>query len=506
MLKLAVSATGISLLVLWIAGKGLAFGKDLLVSFYFGVSDTTDAYFVASNIPGLIYAGLHATVPLVLLPHYSNHLLAGGMGRASRFASGTLNCYLIAAVMLSILTYYFSVGLVSLLAPSLSSSTASLAASLTEIFAATFVFSMASAILTTIQLAHKQILGTQLIPIVNNGVFIFGLYLLYRHFGIYAAAISAAAAWLVQMPLQWFLVRRSFQYTLFAGLPRNELYGLLGVFLPALLSVSLEHLNLLVTIYFGSGLSAGAISALSYAARLLSLFTGLFLVFTTSIIYPEFSRNVAANETTKATLNLDAVTKSVLLFAFPIAVIVASYSSDIVSLIFKRGAFDSNHVLITSEIVSVLAASIPFIALRDVYLRALYAFRSPNQAAIAGLAALAINVILSYTLLHSLETTGLAIAVVMSSLSSCVICYALLLRVMNVVLDGKLVRFCLKLVLLTTIILSALFILPLREWGHSAICRLGLGVTLISCGFLGGYLALGFVRFDTKLRTIHRGY
>jgi putative peptidoglycan lipid II flippase len=505
MLKLAVSATGISLLVLWLAGKGLAFGKDLLVSFYFGVSDATDAYFVASNVPGLIYAGLLATVPLVLLPHYSNHLVTGGIGRASRFASGALNCYLIAAVMLSILTYHFSVGLVGLLAPSLPLPTASLAASLTEIFAATFVFSMASAVLTTIQLAQRQVVGTQLIPIVNNGVFIFGLYLFYRHFGIYAAAISAAVAWLVQMPLQWFLVRRSFSYTL-TGLPRNELYGLLGVFLPALLSLSLEHLNLLVTIYFGSGLSAGAISALSYAARLLSLFTGLFLVITTSIIYPEFSRNVAENEAAKATSSLDAVTKSVLLLAFPLAVIVATYSIDIVSLIFKRGAFDSNHVVITSAIVSVLAASIPFIALKDVYLRALYAFRSPNQAAIAGLAALAINVILSYTLLHSLETIGLAIAVVLSSLSSCVICYALLLRAMNVVLDGKLIRFCLKLVLLTTIILSVVLLIPLRDWGHSVIGRLALGGTLISCGFLGGYLALGFVRFDTKLRTIHRGY
>jgi putative peptidoglycan lipid II flippase len=505
-LKLAVSATGFSLLVLWITGKGLAFGKDLLVSFYFGVSDITDAYFVASNIPGLIYAGLHATVPLVLLPHYSHHLVVGGMSRASRFASGTLNCYLIAALILSILTYHFSAGLVRLLAPSLPASTALLAASLTEIFAATFVFSMVSAVLTTIQLAHKQIVGKELIPIVNNGVVIFGLYLLYRHFGIYAAAISAAAAWLVQMPLQWFLVRRSFQYTLLAGLPRHELYGLLTVFFPALLSVSLEHLNLLVTIYFGSGLSAGAISALSYAARLLSLFTGLFLVITTSIIYPEFSRKVAADGVAEAALSLDAVTKSVLLLAFPIAVIVAIHSFDIVSLVFGRGAFDSNHVLITSTIVSVLAPSIPFIALRDVYLRALYAFRSPNQAVIAGVAALAINVILSYVLLHSFGITGLAIAVVLSSLCSCLVCYTLLRRIMNGGLDRGLVQFGVKLVLLTTVIVTVLFLLPLRESVSSVIGRLILGVTLISCGFLGGYVALGFVRFDTRLRIIQRGY
>jgi putative peptidoglycan lipid II flippase len=196
----------------------------------------------------------------------------------------------------------------------------------------------------------------------------------------------------------------------------------------------------------------------------------------------------------------------VLLLALPIAVIVATYSTEIVALVFERGAFGAGHARITSQIVYVLAASIPFVALRDVYLRAMYAFQSPHFAATASLAALGINVGLSYLLLKALETTGLAIAVVLASIGSCLICYALVLRSLSGELEGAFVRFCLKLGLLTAVLVTALPFNPVDRSVDSAVLRLLLGAMLILCGFLGGYFALGFLRFNTRLRSIHRGY
>lgn len=500
------SYAGIALLLLWIAGKGLAFGKDVLVSYYFGVSALSDAYFVASGIPSLIYAGLHATVPLVLLPQYSGKLLTEGIGSASRYASGVLNCYAAAALVLSILTYGFADWLVALVAPALEPSTAALAGSLTRIFAVTFVFSMASAVLTTIQLAHKQVYGTQLVPIANNGIFILGVYMFARHAGIYAAAVSAAGAWLIQVPLQWLLVRATFRYVFLSGLPRADLRLLLLASLPALLSASIESLNLLVGVYFGSALSSGAISALSYAARLLSLFTGVFLVVTTSITYPEFSRNVAANETSGLSANVEAVTKSVLLLALPMAVIVVGHGNDIVALVFARGAFAEAHVSLTSSIVSVLAISIPLVALRDVYLRAFYAMRAPGNAMAAGLLALAVNVATSYALVKEFETTGLATAIVLSSLASCVFSYLLVQRTLDTRPSRALAWFCFRLTLVTALGLAVIRLVSLHAWVESTSLRLVLGAALIASVFLCGYLLAGFLRFDASSRTLRRSY
>lgn len=486
--------TGGVLLSLWLLGKGLAFAKDLLVSYYFGASSLTDAYFVASNVPSLVYAGLYATVPLVLLPQYSQQLAAGGIAVANRFVSATMNVYSLTALLLSAVVYGFANELVYLLAPALDASTAQLAVSLTRIFAVTFLFSMVSAVLTTVQLAHGHVAGTQLIPIVNNSVFIIGVYFFARTVGIYAAAIAATAAWVIQTPLQWLLVRAKFTYAPRAILSRSEIARLLTVLAPALLSVSIENLNVLVSIFFGSRLSEGSISALSYATRLQNLCTGVFLVFTTSLLYPALSRKAASTIDGRDFQDyLANATKSLILVVVPMAVVLAVFSHEVVEVVFQRGAFRAESTLTTAAILLVLAIAIPFVAVRDLFLRAIYALQLPAYAVAVSLSGLVCNVAMSYLLVDVFGTTGLAVALLASSLVSCLICFSAYLYLKGTSILRGLLSASVRLTLITVLVVWITLEASLKTLIPSTLARLVIGGGLILGAFALGYFGLRLV-------------
>ena len=62
--KIASSNT-IILIVLLVLGKATGFLKDLGITYFFGISETTDAFFIATYIASLLYIAVYASIPLV---------------------------------------------------------------------------------------------------------------------------------------------------------------------------------------------------------------------------------------------------------------------------------------------------------------------------------------------------------------------------------------------------------------------------------------------------------
>jgi putative peptidoglycan lipid II flippase len=430
--------------LLWAAGKVLALGKDLLIAYFFGATPQTDAYFIASNIPGLIYAGLLATVPLMLVPLYTVKLKEGGLAEANGYISRVMNWYLGASAIMAAAVYSFAQPLVIFLAPGVPAEVALLAGSLTKLFSVTFVFTMVSAVLTSVQLVHRQIASSQAIPIFNNFIFVLVVFLFAPAFGIYAAAVAATLAWVLQMPIQAFLVRRFYRYSFKWFLTRNDSTLLVITFLPAFVSASVEQISPLISIHFASGLGEGAVSLFTYTMRVISFLSGLFVIITATVSYPEFAHKNAQSDFAGIANDVASSSVLVLFLALSVALIASLFSADIVHILYQRGQFSALHALQASQLLNWLAFAIPFIALREIYLRALYALGSPSSAVLVGLATIALNYSVCMLMVTSYGLHALVIAVLFSSGLSCLLGLAILhvrvVRTFSIAMATTLIR------------------------------------------------------------------
>lgn len=499
---MVASRIAMFVIILWLIGKVLAFGKDLLVSYYFGASIQTDAYFIASNIPSLVYAGLLATVPLVLLPLYSKKIAEGHEGQAYRFASSVLNWYVAAALVFTVVVFTQAEFLVASIAPTVTPSTAALAVTLTKIFSATFVFSMASAVFTTIQLSNKQALGVQLIPIFNNGLFVLGVFLFSSQYGIYAAAVSATVAWMVQIPLQALFIKGKYKYSSTWMLDKQDRRALFIVFFPALIGVSIEQLNPIVSIYFGSSLAEGSVSMLSYAFRLISFCTGVFIVITSTISFPAFADKVSGKKLVELIEHIYQNTRLTLFTSIFVALVLSFFSRDVVSVILERGQLSADHADTVAELLSVLALSIPFVALREVYIRGIYAFSEAKLGMLTGVIALFANIIICYLFIHVYGIQAISVATVAAAFASCIVSFLLLHKIFGMWPTLHLLTFVLRLAIVVVVTISVLVGFFSYFLIESALVKLVIGVVLASFAYLVTSVLVGIIRINFSRRTL----
>ena len=64
----------IMVMLITIASKVLGFLRDIVLSYYFGASNITDAYFISLVIPGIVAGFIGAGIETAFIPMYSKIL------------------------------------------------------------------------------------------------------------------------------------------------------------------------------------------------------------------------------------------------------------------------------------------------------------------------------------------------------------------------------------------------------------------------------------------------
>ena len=74
-----------------IIAKILGFGKDILISYYYGTSDLTDGFFLAFSIPTIIIGVFTASTDSAIIPQYNRLYLTAGRKEADQNFSNIIN-------------------------------------------------------------------------------------------------------------------------------------------------------------------------------------------------------------------------------------------------------------------------------------------------------------------------------------------------------------------------------------------------------------------------------
>ena len=406
--------TGIFIIILIIFGKFIAFAKDIVISSFFGAGSDTDAFFIALNITSILFIAFYSTVSIVFLPLYNEQKIKFGLKKANIFSNNIINIYLIVSLLIVVFGIYFAPEIVNLVNHSSSLENLELTSSLLRIMVLSFIFTIFIGFMTSIQLSNEQYLAPHIVPIINNLVIVIAIITLAPKYGIYVPAIAGIIAWMIQVPIHKWIVRKNFNYSFHINLKDENIKKIGLLFFPAFLGVFIDQTNIIVDTILASGLQEGSVSALNYSNRLISFASGIFVMAIMSMMYPMFSKNIVNNEQTKLNKSIKSSVRLIMLIMLPITAIIFVYHYEIVSIVFQRGQFDESATQVTSSVFFFYSIGILFLGLRELFNKVFYAQKNTKTPLIISFIAVSINILLSMTLVKSMGVEGIALA---SSLS-----------------------------------------------------------------------------------------
>ena len=157
-------------------------------------------------------------------------------------------------------------------------------------------------------------------------------------------------------------------------------------------------------------LAAGALSALYYADRLNQLPIGVIGIAIGTVLLPEMSRRITANDVAGASAAQRRAFEFSLLFSVPFVAAFLTVPDVIMRAMFARGAFSKADAAAAGATLAAYAIGlIPFVTIRSA-VATFYARHDTATPVKAALTGVAVNVALKVALMGALAQIGLALA------------------------------------------------------------------------------------------------
>lgn len=341
----------------------LGFVRDMLIARIFGVDLATDAFFVAFKIPNFLRrlftegAFAHAFVPV--MADYQKQDRAA----LKSFIDKTGGSLALVLMLMTLIGVVSAPLLILLLAPGFAwqSPQHELAVQLLQITLPYLLFVGLVAFAGSILNSYGQFAIPALTPAVLNICMIAAAVWLAPLLSEPVAALAWGVfiAGVVQMLCQLPSLAR------LGLLPRLRIdFGdagvkrLMGSLLPAIFSVSITQINLLLDTLIASLLTAGSVSWLYYSDRLVEFPQGLLGVALATVILPNLAKNHVADEPAAFSSVLDWGLRLVLLVGMPATVGLLLLAEPMLSTLFQYNEFSVLDVQLAGQSLKAYAAGL----------------------------------------------------------------------------------------------------------------------------------------------------
>jgi len=227
--------------------------------------------------------------------------------------------------------------------------------------------------------------------------------------------------------------------------------------LPALFGVSVSQINLLLDTVIASFLLTGAVSWLYYSDRLIEFPLGLFGIAIATVILPNLSRHHANENTLRFSQPLDWSLRFVALFGIPAMAGLIVLAQPIIALLFMRGEFSQNDVLMVSYSLIAYSTGLLSYMLIKVLAPGFYARQDIKTPVRIGIIAMVANMVFNLMLAPFLSYVGLALATAMSASLNAFLLYRGLKQVGVYQLSKASMLFLLKLMIASSLMAAVLY-------------------------------------------------
>jgi len=372
-----VGAAALLLAASTLLSRLLGYGREALIAYRVGAGASTDAYYAAFQIPDLLnYLLAGGALSVAFLPLYAKELARSDDRAAEHLVATVLGTLGIVSVLLTALLWWFAQPLIALQFPSFDPETQALTVRLTRIVLPAQVFFVAGGIINATLLARNRFGAAAAAPLFYNGGIIAGGVFLSPRLddgieGFAWGALAGAVIGPFLAPLfdAWGRVRLRLRFA-----PFDRVFlGYLIVAAPLMFGQSLLTVDEWYERWFGALLGEGTVAHLSYARRLMLVPVAVVGQAIAAAALPTLSRLWAEGRRE----DLDRLVLRTLQAGLGLATLAAAacvaMSSELVGLVYERGAFTAADTATVAAILSLLALAVPAWIGQQIAVRAFYA-------------------------------------------------------------------------------------------------------------------------------------
>lgn len=413
--------TALIIMLITLLSKVLGFGREIVLSYFFGASSISDAYIISLTIPSVIFGFIGVGIVTAYIPMQSRLLTESGEEVASKFTSNLVNIILVFVTVVLFVGLSFTESIVKLFALGFSEEVLNMTIRFTRVSLFAVYFTTLISIFSGYLQIKKNYIVPALVGFPLNIIIIMSILLAsqgnynFLSVGTLVATISQFILVIV------FIKKANFKYSMYLNFKEPTIIKVLNMSIPVVIGTSVNQINILIDRTIASSLIVGGISALNYADKMNSFIQGLFTISIITVMYPLISTYAGMKNMDDFKRVIKESINVIIIFIVPMSIGAMTFSNQIIRLLFGRGAFDENAVKLTSTALFFYSIGMLGAGLREIFARGFYSLQDTKTPMINASLGVVLNIILNLTLSRFLGIGGLALATSISAIFTTVL-------------------------------------------------------------------------------------
>ena len=391
----------------------LGLARDVVIARVFGVSEGTDAFFLANKIPNfmrrLFAEGAFNQAFVPVLSEYRSTRSHAEVQTLINAVAGSLGGFLLLVTVIAVLA-------APLIAVPLSFGSVNYAL-LVEMLRITFPYLLLismTALCGAILNSYSRFAVPAITPALLNISLIGCSFLLVPYMRVpelalaWGVLIAGVAQLFFQLP---FLARMRLMPVPKVGKVHEGVAQIKKLMVPALFGVSVSQINLLFDTFIASLLVTGSVGWLYFSDRLMELPLGTFGIAIAIVVLPSLSRKHAQESLEEFSETLDWAFRLVVLIAIPAALALIVIAEPLLVTLFQNDNFQERDVVNAAGSLKAYALGlIAFMAIK-IFAPGFYARQNTSTPVKIGIVAMASNMVMNLVFfLGGMAHVGLALA------------------------------------------------------------------------------------------------
>jgi len=399
----------------------LGFMRDMVIANFFGARIYADAFFVAFRIPNLLRRlSAEGSLTIAFVPVFTDYLTNRNKKEAFDVASITFTLLAIVLVFVSLLGVLLSPFIVKIISPGFIDQPDKfrLTTLLTRIMFPYIFFISLVALCMGILNSLRHFAAPALSPVLLNLSMIAALLTAYPYFKepVIALAIGVIIGGVLQLALQLpFLIKKGIRLKPNFNFSHPAIKRIGTLMIPATFGAAIYQLNVFITTLLASLLDEGSISYLYYSNRVIEFPLGIFATALGTAVLPAMSTSAAKNDEKNLKEVFSFSFRLIFFISIPSMVGLILLRIPIISILFQRGEFNYQSVILTSQALLYYSLGLWAIAGTRIIVPTFYSLKDTKTPVKIAIIALLANIIISLFLMGPMGHSGLALATSLSS-------------------------------------------------------------------------------------------
>lgn len=347
--------------------KGLGFYRDMVFASVFGTGVEADIYFQVFGLVNLIFTGVGVALSTLVIKNLNKPENAGAEKTyAAAFLRKAAAWLTVAAALLALLAR----PLIRLILPEISGNDFLLAVKMVYIMAPSLIFVVIAYIVSGLLQNKKAYFITSVMSLPFNAVIIAALFV--KEISILQIAAVTTFGWFLHIAIQLpAFYKNGYSFTERKKKTASGGKGKNSEILWIFVSNMMFQLCIYIDRAFVSA-EAGMASTFNYASNLFITIASVFIVAMSTVVFPSISKNYEEGKLRYVNDLVSYIITIMTAIFIPFILVVGFFGSDVIRLIYERGAFTSESTAAVAIIFLMYTLSVMGYTTQELFNKILY--------------------------------------------------------------------------------------------------------------------------------------